>query len=255
MKVATGEVWGVIPARGGSKSIPVKNLASLAGRPLIDYVIRAGRSARHLADVVCSTEDARIAAVCKALDISVYDRPTSLASDDAPIGKVIAHLLMVVAARRGSAPEAVCLLQPTSPFVLPEHIDECVSRLLQDPSLDSCQTVSDLPHNHHAFNQRVLDGGFVRFRFPHERRVLYNKQAKPRHFVFGNVVVTRTASLLDGRGVFGERSVPVQVSSLYAVDVDTQEDLDYADWLVASGRVHLDHLTDKTKPVPPARVC
>lgn len=225
-------VLGLIPARGGSKSIPLKNLAPLAGKPLIEYVARAALASRRLSRIVCSSDHPRIAETCAFLGIQTIDRPPDLSLDSTPIIDVIFHVLQQIALQNGSAPGMVVLLQPTSPFILPAHIDACVEVLNKTPEAHSAQTIIPVPHNAHAFNQRIIENGFVRFRFVKERQAGYNKQLKPKHYLFGNLVVTRSSSLLKNRDCFGAISIPVEISRLYSLDVDTLEDLDYADYLV-----------------------
>lgn len=230
---------GLIPARGGSKSIPLKNLALVAGKPLISYVISAGLKATTLQGVYCSTDHEAIAQVCRDGGIQVIDRPSILGEDDTPVTDVIRHVLEFLARQDGRMPGMVALLQPTSPFLLPGHIDDCVAALRTNPKADSVQTITPVIHNAHAFNQRVVEDGVVRFRFLDERRTAYNKQRKPKHYTFGNLVVTRSLSLLSGQDCFGEVSVPIEIPRVYALDVDTAEDLDYASFLIREGRVDL----------------
>lgn len=233
-----GQVWGLIPARGGSKTIERKNLVPVCGQQLVGYVAQAGRCAASLDRLICSTDDPAIAEACAAYGVPSVRRPERLAGDDVPTADVMVDLL------RGMdpVPEAICLLQPTSPFVLPEHIDSAVQALLDDPEADSVQTVVDIPHHHHAFNQRVMDGDLVRFRFPTERRGTYNKQRKPRHFALGNLVVVRSSSILSTGDIFGARSIGLPIGRWYGVDVDTQDDVELAEWVIRSGRVILDHV-------------
>lgn len=226
-------VLGLIPARGGSKSIPLKNLAPLAGKPLIEYVARAALASRRLSRIVCSSDNSRIAETCASLGILTLDRPPDLSRDNTPIIDVILHVLQQVAVQNGSAPGMVALLQPTSPFILPEHIDACVEILGKKPEADSVQTITPVFHNAHAFNQRVIENGLVRFRFSAEREEAYNKQLKPKHYLFGNLVVTRSASLLKHRDCFGAMSIPLEIPRLYSLDVDTPEDLAYANYLAS----------------------
>ena len=228
---------GLIPARGGSKSIPLKNLVPLAGRPMIAYVIAAGKSAKTLDSVICSTDNERIADVCRAEAVEILPRPPALAQDDSPVADVVRDVLVRLRDRDGRMPAMVALLQPTSPLLLPEHIDACVSALRERPDADSAQTVTPVAHNAHAYNQRVIENGTVSFRFLAERRVAYNKQRKPAHFLFGNVVVTRSTALLDGKDCFGDVSIPVIVPRLYAFDVDTAEDVELAAYLIRAGKV------------------
>lgn len=230
---------GLIPARGGSKSIPFKNIIPLAGNPMISYVIAAGKRATALSNIYCSTDHSAIAEICMAKGVDVIDRPGHLGQDDTPVTEVILHLLETLGKRDRVIPGMVALLQPTSPFLLPQHIDDCIEALKKDLKADSVQTITPVMHNFHAFNQRVVDKGYVQFRLLEERRVAYNKQLKPKHFVFGNLVVTRSRTLLEGRDCFGNLSVPIEISRQYALDVDTREDVDYASFLLESGKVRL----------------
>lgn len=232
-------VIGLIPARGGSKSISLKNLAPIAGTPLIRFVMDASLRASSLARVYCSTDHAEIARVCTEGGVEVIERPEELGQDDTPVTAVMVHVLESLARRSGRMPGMVALLQPTSPFLLPSHVDACVAALRAHPEADSAQTITPVFHNAHAFNQRVVVDGRVQFRFLEERRAAYNKQRKPKHYTFGNLVVTRARALLDGQDCFGNVSVPVEIPRAYALDVDTLEDLDYASFMVASGRIEL----------------
>ena len=93
--IAQGTAIGLIPARGGSKSIPLKNLVPLAGQPLISYVISAGQAATSLASVICSTDDERIADVCRGAGVEVLNRPAALAQDDSSVADVLRANRMV----------------------------------------------------------------------------------------------------------------------------------------------------------------
>jgi CMP-N,N'-diacetyllegionaminic acid synthase len=230
---------GLIPARGGSKSIPLKNLVPLAGVPLMRFVVDAGNKASTLERVYCSTDHTDIAGLCHDVGVAVIERPEHLGQDDTSVTAVMLHVLQTLAERSGRMPGMIALLQPTSPFLLPAHIDDCVEALRANPDADSAQTVSPVFHNAHAFNQRVIVDGRVAFRFLEERRAAYNKQRKPKHYTFGNVVVTRARALLEGQDCFGNISVPVEIPRIYALDVDTLEDLDYASFLVAEKRIKL----------------
>jgi CMP-N,N'-diacetyllegionaminic acid synthase len=243
MKVTKDEVWAIIPARGGSKSIPLKNLVKLAGRPLIDYVISAAKASHCINRIICSTEDSRIADFCYSRGIEVHRRPSDLALDDTPVLDILNYTLRDIGQREGSVADVIPLLQPTSPFLLPEHIEICVDRLKENFEANSVQTISTFSHNYHAYNQRIVEGDFVRFRFPEERKMYYNKQHKPKHYIFGNLVVTRSFTLFDMAEIFGEYSLYFIIPPYYAMDVDTAEDLELAEWMLESGKVDLPFLT------------
>lgn len=233
-------VIGLIPARGGSKSIPLKNLAPIAGTPLIHFVMNAGLRSSSLSRIYCSTDHESIAKVCEEGGVEVIRRPEVLGQDDTPVTDVLLHVLNTLGQRTGRMPGMVALLQPTSPFLLASHVDDCVAALRANPEADSAQTITPVFHNAHAYNQRVVEDGKVRFRFMEERRSAYNKQRKPKYYTFGNLVVTRSRCLLNGGDCFGGVSIPVEIPRAYALDVDTLEDLDYASFLVDGHRIELD---------------
>jgi CMP-N,N'-diacetyllegionaminic acid synthase len=249
-----GACWGLIPARGGSKTIPLKNVAPFGGRPLIDYGVAAAKAARSVSRIVCSTDSTEIAARCRALGVEVSQRLASLSADDTPVQAVIAHFAEQAVAREGAIAEFVALLQPTSPFLLPEHIDACVAALVARPDAGSSQTVVECPHNHHAVNQRVIEDGYVAFRFPEERRAAYNKQRKKTHYLFGNLVVFRVDACLGQQSPFAQPSLPVIVDKVYGFDADGPADFRLGSLMIEKGLVSLPHMAAPTAGSESARV-
>jgi CMP-N-acetylneuraminic acid synthetase len=229
------EAWGIIPARGGSKSIPYKNLVEVAGRPLIDYSIMAAKDSRLLTRIICSTDDPRIAAHSKTLGIEIDMRPSALAQDDSLVTDVVLDLIE----RSGASPDIVVLLQPTSPFILGEHVDRIVLALRADDSAASAQTIIACPHNSHAINQRAFDGGHVSFVFESERLSAYNKQRKAKHYLFGNLVATKAEVLAETRNLFARPSLGIEVPRIFGFDLDDADDLKVADAIIAAGLVPL----------------
>jgi CMP-N-acetylneuraminic acid synthetase len=177
----------------------------------------------------CSTDDARIAAAAAGFDVVVVNRPAGLAGDDSPVLAAIVHFLEGLGAQEGRVPAAVVLLQPTSPFLLPQHIEACLDGLARHPDAQSAQTVTGVPHNMHAFNQREFDGPFVRFRFEAERNSAYNRQRKPVLYGFGNLYVTRSQALLSGEQVYAKPSFGVEIPLEYALELDSPEDFAVAE--------------------------
>ncbi len=239
MNITPGIVWGLIPARGGSKSIPMKNLVPFVGRPLIDFQVLAARSTDNFDRLICSTDHQAIAARCETLGVEVHPRPGHLGADDTPVIDVIADFLEDIQEREGAVPECIALLQPTSPFLLPDHIRWSVNALLRDPAAGSAQTVVPCPHNHHALNQRVISGGYVDFRFPAERAVAHNKQKKPKHFLFGNFLVFRCQAALEQQTAFAQPSLPIEIPFAQGFDLDGPDDVKLGQALLASGMAAL----------------
>ncbi len=145
------DVVGLIPARGGSKGVPRKNLAQLAGRPLLAWTVAAARESETLTSVVVSTDSDEIAAAVSGVE--ALRRPAELAGDDTPMRAVIDHALGEL-----NAPDVLVLLQPTSPLRRPQHIDEAV-RLLLDSGADSVVSVVEVPHRYAPESLMALSDG------------------------------------------------------------------------------------------------
>lgn len=236
--------WALIPARGGSKSIPGKNLIPVNGIPLIDYGIRAALAADCFTRIVCSTDDDDIAAAARRHGIEIDERAETLAGDLTPIADVC-RVFLEAAEKSGPLPDWLYLVQPTSPFLLPEHV-KGLKALADDASgANSAQTVAPVPHNHHAWNQRTKTADRVSFVFHAERSEAYNKQRKPAYYVFGNLVAARSAALLSGMDFFAEPSVAMDILRPYDFDLDTQDDIVVAEALIASAAVSLPHMNSE----------
>jgi len=240
MTDASLKCWALIPARGGSKSIPYKNIAELRGRPLIGYVVHAGLQCPEVERIICSTDDQRIADVCLELGCDVDERPHSLGQDDTKIADVIVEFIERNEREGVKIPPLIALLQPTSPFINPDHITKCVEHLRSNPEHASVQTVIPCPHNHHAINQRHVVNGVLDFVAPESREKAFNKQSKPEHLLFGNLVVFRTAKFIEQRNVFARPSAPLEIETLYGFDADGPEDFKLAAAILNSKLVELD---------------
>lgn len=227
----TLKTLAIIPARGGSKSIPKKNISMFCGKALMAYAVEAAKHTTGIDELVCSTDDNEIADVATSLGVEVLWRPEELGRDETNIVDVLKYHLL-----DREDVDFVPLLQPTSPFLLPEHIEACIQGLKTFSDADSAQTITRFPPNHHAFNQRVIENGRVRFYFQNQRRILYNKQLKPDFFVYGNLVVTRRLTVMQNE-VFGNNSVPIEIAPAYAFDLDGPEDVAYGEYLVRTGAV------------------
>ncbi len=237
IELTAGESWVLIPARGGSKSIPLKNLARLHGIPLIDYAIGTARRSGKVSRIICSTDSEEIGSHCLALGVEVDRRPDELAGDHVATVDVLLEFVRRKAGAGVVLPEYLVLLEPTSPFVAPDDIEACLDRLDADAAADSAQTVTPVSSNSHAYNQRYHDGNGSNFLYPQERKVCVNKQTKPGFYIHGNVRVMRVQSLLRTRSIFGTRSLPIEIPKIRAMDVDSQDDLLLAEAIIASGLV------------------
>lgn len=233
----------VLPARGGSKRLPRKNIAPLAGRPLISYPIAAARQARTIDAVYVSTEDDEIAAVAQVWGASVpFRRPAELAGDQVTADAAVADMLRRLREQQGLAIDIVVLIQPTSPFVTAAHIDAAVSRLRDEPELDSVTTMAQLDHRHHPYNLAFPQAG-ERWEFisAAERNSARTRQSKPVALKFGNLFAARGEIMLN-EGRFGTVKGSVLIDPIYSWDVDYLWELSVAEYLIANKIVDLPHV-------------
>jgi len=215
----------VIPARGGSKGLPRKNLALVAGEPLIVHTIRAARAATTVDRVVVSTDDAEIAETARGAGAEVVLRPDRLAADDSPTEDALLHALEDL----GTDPELVVTLEPTSPLRTPELIDACV-HLARERDADAVITVTETRSIYGR-----LDGETFRPLFDGQAR--RRQLREPLYAESSTVYVTRTAHLRKTRSVVGPRVYALVVPEEQALDVNTAHDLAVADALLTAARL------------------
>ena len=223
-------ILGVIPARGGSKSIPRKNLKPLGGVPLVVHVLRTAQESQAIDRLVVSTEDAEIAGVCRNAGAEIVERPAELAADETPTLPVLQHAVRCIT-ERGFKPDAVMTLQATYPFITTATIGKMVEALRKSDA-DSATSVRPIPWLCHPFNARTINpDGTISFAFPEEKTRMPNRQSAPPFYAFGNVVISRTATLMEGGSIFGARSIPVVIGPEEAHDIDDPLDLEIAEFL------------------------
>lgn len=216
----------VIPARGGSKGIPHKNITDLAGKPLIAYTIEAALKAKTLRRVIVSTDDAEIAEIAKSYGAEVpFLRPAELARDDTPSPTVVQHTVRYVEEDEGHRLDAVVLLQPTSPLRNERHIDEAVEKLFESGA-DSVITVCKV--RHHPYWCFVVKGDRL-YPFSKKGITISRHQDLPQVYAAnGAVYVVKRDVLFKQSSLFGKDTRAVVMSLKDSMDID-----DYTDLFVA----------------------
>lgn len=217
-------IIAVIPARGGSKGIPRKNLALINQRPLIFYAIDAALQAHSIDRTWVSTDDTEIAEVSRISGAEVpFMRPANLADDAAPMLGVLRHALKWHEDNVGPL-EAVVLLQPTSPLRQAQHIDEAVA-LFRSSGASSVVSVMEVPHQFNPSSVMLLREGVLR-PFVEDGRLITRRQDKPCVFARnGPAVLVCHPDTLKASELYGPRCVPYVMSASVSIDIDTQDDL------------------------------
>ncbi|MBI5522733.1 MAG: acylneuraminate cytidylyltransferase family protein [Desulfarculus sp.] len=225
-------ILGLIPARGGSKGIPGKNLAPLAGKPLLAHTVEAGLKSRRLTRLVLSTDDPAIAQAGRGLGAEVpFMRPAELAQDGTPALPVIQHAVGWLE-DQGWRPEVIVYLQPTSPLRRAEHIDAAVDLLLGERA-DTVVSVLPVPHQFNPASVMLLKDGCLKPFLP-ELAQLLRRQDKPEVFARNGpaVLACARAVVMDEGRLYGSRTLPLIMAPEDSFDIDTPFDLELVEWLL-----------------------
>lgn len=217
-------VLGLITARGGSKGIPRKNLAPLAGKPLIAWTLEAAAGATSIDRCMVSTDNDEIACVCRDWGMDVpFLRPASLAQDNSPHAAVVTHALDWLATHDSYKPDYILLLQPTSPLRTSQDIDDAVQLALRTaaPSV-----VSVTPTAHHPMLARRLDGNNTLAAFIPCDLDYPSRQALPAAYALnGAIYLCKREVFLSGRTFEPKGTIAYIMPPERSLDVDTPFDL------------------------------
>jgi CMP-N-acetylneuraminic acid synthetase len=217
----------IIPARGGSKRLPNKNTKLLGNVPLIVHSIKYAQS-HDINRIVVSTEDKKVKDIAIKYGAEVIDRPPFLAYDDSPTVDALKHVLDVV----NESFESVILLQPTNPLRPSGLLKEAYQKYVNG-NYDSLMTVS---RNTDKFG-KIINNKFMPFNYKMGQR---SQDLEPLYFENGLLYITKAHLILDNK-ILGEKNYPFIVNHPYAkVDIDTDEDFEYAEYLFKKNKCHLE---------------
>lgn len=221
------KILGIIPARGGSKSIPNKNLYRLAGKPLIQFTIDAAKNSKYINRTILSSDDKTIIRYCEKNTIDVpFTRPEAYARDDTLMFPVVKQALEWLEHNENYLPDITVLLQPTSPLRTSTHIDEAIE-LFTYSNADSVVSVVEVPHQYNPISVlKNVDGKLLPFIDNEGHRVL-RRQDKPKCYARNGpaIVVSRVVSLLKYKNMYGEVSFPYIMRLEDSIDIDSHFDI------------------------------
>jgi CMP-N-acetylneuraminic acid synthetase len=237
------EVLAIIPARGGSKGIPRKNIRPFAGYPLIAYSIAAARQTETVKRIIVSTDDQEIAEVVRRYGAEApFLRPAELAADRTTDLPVFQHALTWLAKNEGYHPEVVLHLHPTSPVRPRGCVDRAVHLLLDNPDADCVRSVVETaqsPYKMWHIDERtshmipLLTVAGIAEAYNTPRQLL-----PPAYLQTGHVNVIRPATILAG-SMTGQIILPLIIDAHYEVDLDTLADWEHGEWVVSRGELEM----------------
>lgn len=227
-------ILAIIPARGGSKGIPGKNIKPLGGKPLLQYTFESAKESKLLSRVILSSDDVEIINFAKSIGLEVpFVRPAHLATDASGSLEVIQHALTFFQ-EKGETFEAVCLLQPTTPFRENGSIDAAIQQFINN-DFDSLVSVREVPaefNPHWVFEAdekdclRIATG---------EKEIIKRRQELPQaYFRDGSIYLTKAEVVLKKDSLYGEKIGYIVSQSKRFINLDTMADWERAEQFLKS---------------------
>ena len=231
------QVLALIPARGGSKSIPLKNIALLDGRPLIAHSIDVARKCRRISRVIVSTDSDQIRQVSLSCGAEApFLRPADIAEDDTTDLPVFVHALQWLSEHESYYPDIVVHVRPTTPLRTPERVDAAIEALIEHPEADSVRAVS--PPLQNPFKMWTLGDTYLEPLVDIGVPEPYNQPRQKLPTVYwqtGYIDVVRTSTLLEKESMTGDRILPYIMDEQFVVDIDQPFSLRLAEFLMEHG--------------------
>jgi len=229
------KVLAVVPARGGSKGITNKNIIKVNGKPLLEYTVSAALGSKLLDRTILSSDSAQICEISETLGLEVpFHRPAHLASDTSPTIDSMKHAVTFLETREGYHPDAVMILQPTSPLRTSNHVDDAIKKFIESGT-DSLVSVVEIPHNMIPESiMRIDSSGLLKpYVEWNERQNL--RQNKPTYFARNGAAIYLFSyeCLMEKESLYGDSVTPFIMSFEDSVDIDNEADLELASWLLS----------------------
>ncbi|MGB0776451.1 MAG: cytidylyltransferase domain-containing protein [Flavobacteriaceae bacterium] len=217
-------ILAIIPARGGSKGIPRKNIKLLKGKPLIQHAYEQAVNANCFDRIILSSEDEEIIAVAKSFGLEVpFKRPDNLATDEAKSIEVVKHALNTLSTN-GEEFDAVCILQPTSPLRISEDVELAVYKFVNEglTGLISVRKVPDKFNPHWVFESN--SSGCLKVSTGEEEIISRRQELPDTFFRDGSIYLTRTDIILNEGSLYGNKLGYIDLSERDYINLDTELD-------------------------------
>jgi len=228
-------ILAIIPARGGSKGIPMKNIQRLDGKPLIEYTIRSAISSSKINRVIVSTDNARIGQISKKAGAEVpFLRPKNLSRNNSQTIETIKHTINFLQ-KYSYEPDIICLLQPTSPIRDLAVIDNSITKL-QRSNATSVVTVTKIKN--HPFASFWYSKGYLEPFKASFAKYYQRQQYPPLYYPTGAVYTFCTKTLKKYNSINGPRIKPIIINQEDNIDIDTLFDLFIAEMRMRSWKIY-----------------
>lgn len=225
-------ILGIIPARGGSKGVPGKNIKLLDGKPLLQYTSEIAMESQYLTDVILSSDDTQIITVAESLGVQVpFLRPEELAKDTIPTIDVIIHALQWYE-NQAVFFDAVCLLQVTSPFRTVDFLDKAIEKFIAS-GCDSLVSVQKVPHEYNPhWTFEVNPEGNLKIATGEEKIISRRQELPEAYHRDGSIYIMKTEVLLQQHSLYGKSISFIESAPEFYVNIDTVDDWEKAEQMI-----------------------
>lgn len=234
MNILNKKILAIIPARGGSKGIPLKNIYPLAGKPLLGWTVQAALASKLIDRVVVSSDNDDILQVATNFCAQPIKRPSEISGDDAPFNLLILQVLDYLENMGNYIPDILVYLQPTSPLRDNKDIDNALAMLDgETESVISVYEVDNKVLKSFLVNKNGFMQGVANNQFP-----FMNRQQLPSVYMpNGSIYVIKRATFLKTKNIFSEKTKPFVMSDKKSLDIDTLQDLKKAEEILKGGNL------------------
>lgn len=224
----------IIPARGGSKGLPDKNIKDLCGKPLIAYTVEAALKSKKITQVVLSTDDEKIAEACKEYGIEIpFLRPKELASDDSLIVDTYIYTVDRINKEQNKSYNAMVALLPTCPLRTARDIDKAIE-LYEEKQADSVISFYEAPHPVQWY-KTIDKNGILRSVLPEGDR-LANRQEEQKSYLPNGAIYVFNMDLLRDKKYYSDKTYPYIMPASKSIDIDSAFDFEMAEFLLSKAK-------------------
>jgi CMP-N,N'-diacetyllegionaminic acid synthase len=217
-------ILAIIPARGGSKGLPKKNIRLLNGKPLIAWTIEQANNSRYLDTIYVSTDSEEIAIIARQYGAVIpFMRPAELARDNSPTADAIVHSILQFSHQEKQF-EYIVLLEPTSPLRKPTDIDNAIELIIDAPSADCLVSLGEIHMEHPLIVKRIQENGFLTPYMPDTQRIHQRQQADRAYFPYGVVYISKVDAFLKNRTFYSEKTIPYLIDRWQNYEIDDEID-------------------------------
>lgn len=224
----------IIPARGGSKGLPGKNIKLLAGKPMIAWTIEQAKASKYLDEVIVSTDDEEIARVAKEYGACVpFLRPAELARDDSLAIDAVIHLLKEKDKAEGRMPDLAVVLQATTPLMITADIDGAIEMLASQSNADAVVSITEVPGSPYWFKV-LTDEGFIKPYSPNVEICRLRQDDPAVYRPNGAIYVGKTKVWIESRSFYPENTLGYVMPQTRSIDIDTARDFELVELMFSN---------------------